>query len=109
MSEQQKEVVRKQRQKYDQQFKLDAVKLVIDGNRSVNDVARSLGINAETLRLWKNTYERAHGSAGAAFPGKGHLKPEDEELRRVKRQLQQAEQERDILKKALAFFSRTEK
>ena len=109
MSDQQEGIVRKRRQKYDQQFKLDAVKLVLEGNRSINEVSRSLGISAETLRLWKNTYEREHGSARAAFPGKGHLKPEDEELRRVKRQLQQAEQERDILKKALAFFSRTEK
>src|SRR5205085_2864099 len=85
---------------HDRQFKLDAVKLVIDGDRKVGDVARSLGINVGTLRMWKWRYEQEHGIAQQAFPGKGHLAPADEEVRRLKRQLQQAEQERDILKKA---------
>jgi len=97
------------RKQHDRQFKLEAVKLVIDGDRKVGDVARSLGINAGTLRMWKWRYEQEHGIAQQAFPGKGHLAPADEEVRRLKRQLQQAEQERDILKKALAFFSRTDK
>jgi len=101
--------VKRVRARHSQQFKVDAVKLVIDEGRAVNEVARNLGISAETLRLWKKKYEQERGVAQRAFPGKGHMSPEEEELRQVKRQLQQAEQERDILKKALAFFSRTEK
>ena len=108
MSEQ-GETPRKKRTTYSQQFKVDAVKLVVEGSRPVNDVARNLGISPETLRLWKNTYERENGIVGRAFPGKGNLSPEEEELRRVKRERDQAIEERDILKKALAFFSRTEK
>jgi transposase len=104
----QEEPTRKKRTTYSQQFKLDAVKLVIEGSRSVNDVANNLGVSPGTLRLWKHTYEREHGVANRAFPGKGNLSPEEEELRRVKRERDQAIEERDILKKALAFFSRTE-
>jgi len=44
-----------------------------------------------------------------AFPGKGHLKPPDEELRRLKRKIQRVEEERDILKKALAYFAEDQK
>ena len=95
--------------RYDQQFKIDAVKLITEGGRTVNDVALKLGVNAETLRLWKKKYEQEHGVGQRAFPGKGHMSPEEEELRRLRRELQRAEEERDILKKALAFFSRTEK
>jgi transposase len=46
-------------------------------------------------------HDRVH-----AFPGKGHLKPSDEELRRVKKELNDDKEERDILKKALAIFSK---
>ena len=109
MVEQEQTGEKKQRAKHSKEFKLDAVKLVVEGGRSVNEVARSLGIHEETLRQWKNKYLKEHGNAARAFPGKGHLSPEAEELRRVTRERDQAIQERDILKKALAFFSRTER
>lgn len=105
----QEQIPRKKRGSYSQQFKIDAVKLIIEGGRGVTEVARNLGIHPETLRLWKNIYEKENGDAGRAFPGKGHQSPEEEELRKVKRERDQAIMERDILKKALAFFSRTEK
>jgi transposase len=66
-------------------------------------VARDLGIHENLLWKWKQNY-LADGDS--AFPGKGKLKPEDEELRRLKRELADAREERDILKKALAVFSR---
>jgi transposase len=93
----------KRRTKYDRQFKVDAVNLVVNGNRSVVAVARDLGIDANSLYRWKREFS-AEGSE--AFPGKGRLSPQEEELRRLRRELDQAKEDREILKKALAFFSK---
>jgi len=91
------------RRKFDSEFKQDAVRLVIDGGRTVAEVARGLGIHENLLWKWKREYLN---NGADAFPGKGRLKPEDEELRRLKRELADTREERDILKKALAVFSR---
>jgi len=93
----------KQRKRYDRQFKIDAVSLVLNGGRTVSDVARDLGIDANVLYRWKRelTLEQSE-----AFPGKGRLGPQEEELRRLRRELEQVKEDREILKKALAFFSK---
>lgn len=93
----------KKRKRFDRQFKLDAVNLVINGSRSVSEVARDLGIEENTLYRWKRDLER---EGSDAFPGKGKLSPQEEELRRLRRELEQAKEDRDILKKAVAFFSK---
>jgi transposase len=97
---------RGKRRKYDREFKVEAVKLVTGGGRGVAEVARNLGIHENLLYKWKEKYteDMAH-----AFPGKGRLKPAEEELRRMKRELAGVTQERDILKKALAIFSKEPK
>jgi len=94
------------RRKYDREFKVEAVKLVTGGGRAVAGVARNLGIHENLLYKWREKYTEdiAH-----AFPGKGRLKPAEEELRRMKRELADVTQERDILKKALAIFSKEPK
>ena len=94
------------RRKYDREFKVEAVKLVIGGGRAVAEVARNLGIHENLLYKWREKYTEdiAH-----AFPGKGRLKPDEEEVRRMKRELADVTQERDILKKALAIFSKEPK
>jgi len=94
------------RRKYDREFKVEAVKLVTGGGRTVAEVARNLGIHENLLYKWREKYteDMAH-----AFPGKGRLKPAEEELRRAKRELAGVTQERDILKKALAIFSKEPK
>ena len=94
------------RRKYDREFKVEAVKLVTGEGRAVTEVARNLGIHENLLYKWKEKYteDMAH-----AFPGKGRLKPAEEELRRMKRELADVTQERDILKKALAIFSKEPK
>ncbi len=94
------------RRKYDREFKVEAVKLVTGGGRAVAEVARNLGIHENLLYKWREKYTEdiAH-----AFPGKGRLKPAEEELRRTKRELADVTQERDILKKALAIFSKEPK
>jgi len=96
----------KKRKGYDRQFKLDAINMVVSEGRSVREVAQSLGIDTNTLYHWK----RELLSAGSeAFPGKGHMTPQEEELKRLRRELAQAQEDRDILKKALAYFSSHDK
>ena len=91
------------RRVFDKEFKWDAVKLIVEGGRNVRDVSRELGIHENVLHRWKSQYlaDREH-----AFPGKGHMKPHEEELLRLKKKVLDLEQEREILKKALAIFSK---
>ena len=91
------------RRKHRREFKLEAVKQVVEKGRSVSEVADGLGINRGVLARWK-TELAAEGAL--AFPGNGNANGVEEELRRVRRQLAIAEQERDILKKAVAFFAK---
>lgn len=93
----------KPRKKYDRQFKIDAVSMVVNGERSVASVARDLGIDANLLYRWK---QELSSEKSEAFPGKGRLGPQEEELRRLRRELEQAKEDREILKKALAYFSK---
>jgi transposase len=93
----------KKRARYDRQFKLDAVNMVVNGGRSVSEVSRDLGINPNLLHRWKRELTK---EGNDAFPGKGRLSPQEEELQRVRRELAEAKEDRDILKKALAFFSK---
>jgi transposase len=91
------------RRRFDKQFKLDALRLIQESSRSVAEIARELGLHPNVLYKWRDQLLTDHDSA---FPGKGQLKPEDEQLRRLRRELDLVKEERDILKKALAVFSR---
>jgi transposase len=91
------------RRRFDKQFKLDAVRMIESGKRSAASVARDLGIHPNVLYTWR---KQLLEDPEHAFPGKGKLKPDDEELRRLRRELENVKEERDILKKALAVFSR---
>lgn len=91
------------RKSYDQEFKISAVKMVTEGGMSASRVSRDLGINENSLYKWKKQYLEDQQNA---FPGKGRMKPEEEELRKVKKELARVTMERDILKKAIGFFSR---
>lgn len=97
---------KRQRRKFDREFKMEAVRLVAKEGRAVAEVARNLGIHENLLHRWKKLYLE---DEKYAFPGKGYLKPHDEELRRLKRELADVKEERDILKKALAIFSKRPK
>ena len=93
----------KSRRKHSREFKIEAVKQVVEKGRSVSDVAEGLGIHANMLSRWKTELE----SEGAvAFPGNGKVTGQDEEIRRLRRELSIAQQERDILKKAVGFFAK---
>ncbi len=91
------------RRKYDAQFKKETVRLMVQGGRKITDLARDMGIHANVLRKWRQQYLK---NSEHAFPGIGRLKPEDEEIRRLKKELTDVREERDILKKALAIFSK---
>ena len=94
---------RKPRIRPDKVFKRDAIRLVLEENRSVSETARDLGIHANTLHRWVKEYR---DSGEDAFPGHGRLLPQDAELRQLRKKLEQVTEERDILKKAMAVFSR---
>jgi transposase len=91
------------RQRFDKQFKLDALRMIQDSERPLAEIARELGIHPNVLYRWRN---QLLADPDQAFPGKGKLRPDDDELRRLRRELDVVKEERDILKKALAVFSR---
>lgn len=91
------------RKTYDNEFKLSAVKMIVEGGMSVSRISKDLGVNENSLYKWKRDYLTDQQNA---FPGKGRMKPEDEELRKLKKELHIVKMERDILKKAIAFFAK---
>jgi transposase len=90
------------RRKFSQEFKKEAVRLAREDGRSSKEVAEDLGIRADMLRRWVREFEIEREDA---FRGSGVLRSEEDELRRVKRELARVKEERDILKKAVAIFS----
>jgi transposase len=92
--------------KYDRDFRISAVKLVIEEGRRVREVADNLGIHENLLRKWREKYLLDPSNA---FPGKGHMKPADEELYKLRKELANVTMERDILKKAMGVMSRMSK
>ena len=91
------------RRRFTREFKEAAVVMALEGGRSVRDVARDLGIHENMLHRWKQEYL---GDEKDAFPGSGNLKQSDEDILKLKRRVAELEQEREILKKALAIFSK---
>ena len=91
------------RRTYTDEFKVDAVKLVTEQGYSVAEAARSLRVSENLLRSWKTSFQ-ANGDQ--AFPGKGRLPAVEEALRRLRADNKRLAMERDILKKAAAFFAR---
>ena len=92
----------KKRRQYTKEFKIVAVRLIVDEGRPISDVARELGIGENLLHRWKKKYEEGKIDP---FPGQGRLSPEDEELRQLRRGNRRLRMERDILIKAVAIFS----
>ena len=94
------------RRKFSREFKIEAVRLVTEGGQSIAETARELGVNASLLGRWK---QQLTENVDEAFPGKGRMKPLEEEVRRLQRELKQTRQERDFLKRATAYFARESK
>jgi transposase len=91
---------------YSAEFKHEAVKRYEQSGKPLTVVAQELGVKPTTMQGWVNKYRN---SPEAPFPGSGHLKPEDEKLRKLERENRELKEEIEILKKAAAYFARYQK
>jgi len=88
--------------RFDKEFKIEAVRLAVEPGNTQSKIERDLGISQGIISRWKRELRK---DGDQAFPGKGRLKPDDDEMRRLKRENERLRTERDILKKAVAIFS----
>jgi transposase len=91
------------RRQFTREFKIEAVRLVRDRGVSVAQASRDLGVHENVIRKWMKEFA---ADPGQAFPGQGHMKPVEAELERLRREVQKLKAERDILKKAAAYFAK---
>ena len=91
------------RRVFSREFKIEAVKLVTQQEYSVSQAAESLGIGTGLLRRWREKFAE---QGQEAFQGKGKLTATDEEMRKLREECRRLRMERDILKKATAFFAK---
>ena len=97
--------MQKEQRTFTRECKQEAVQLVRSSNKSQAQIVRDLGIADSTLHQWCKQFSE-HGEQ--AFPGSGHQTPQEEEMRHLRRENELLRQERDILKKAIGIFSRTQ-
>ena len=91
------------RRQYTREFKLEAVRLIKERGVSVIQVARDLDVGEGLLRRWAR---EVSGDPQHSFPGQGQMKPEQMEIERLRREVSKLKAERDIPKKAAAYFAR---
>jgi transposase len=91
------------RRSFSREFKLEAVRLVSACGLTVAQAARDLDLHENVLRKWMKQYREdpAH-----AFPGAGQMKPEQAEIAQLKKEIRKLKAERDIQKKAAAYFAK---
>jgi len=96
------------RRYYSEEFKREAVELSLNSDKTIKAVAEDLGTSPYNLSRWIREYTK---KGDLSFPGKGKQKltPEQEEVQRLKKELKETQIERDILKKAVAIFSKKPK
>ena len=91
------------RRSFSREFKVEAVRLVRDRSVSVAQAARDLDVHENVLRKWVKDFE---ADPAQSFPGNGRMKPEQLEIERLRREVVRLKAERDILKKAAAYFAK---
>jgi transposase len=87
--------------RYDKEFKINAINLCLSSNKGYVEISKDLGVPTSTLHSWVEAHQK---DGIEAFPGKGRLKPSDEEVAYLRKELAHVREERDILKKALGIF-----
>jgi transposase len=92
-----------QRRKFGREFKVEAVRLIRERGVSVAQAARDLDVHETVLHRW---VKQVAADPKHAFPGQGQLRPEQAEIDRLRKEVARLRAERDILKKATAFFAR---
>ncbi|SFM55370.1 transposase [Paenibacillus sp. 1_12] len=95
-----------QRKKFDKAFKEQVVLRILAGETTFVDAAKELDVHYTTVRDWVKFYKQ---DGDSAFPGSGNLKAEDDEIRKLRKQLVDLKEENDILKKAAAYFAKNQK
>lgn len=88
------------------EFKKDIVKLYLSGDRTCPSLANELGLHENTVYKWIQQYK---SDPEQSFPGSGHLKAEEEELRKAQRKIKSLEEEIAILKQAAVYFAKNSK
>lgn len=92
--------------RYDKNFKIEVVRRAKEKGKNVTELANELGIHENTIYKWMRELKKDKENA---FPGSGKLKPDDEELRRLKRENENLKQEIEILKNAAVYFAKLQK
>ncbi|MBU8920263.1 MAG: transposase [Bacteroidales bacterium] len=95
--------MRSSKKRYDAEFKRGAVRLADNSEKGDSAIERELGLYQGAIRIWRKALR---SDPVDAFPGTGHMKPAEEEMRSLRRELEEVRQERDILKKAMAIFTK---
>ena len=91
-----------ERRKFTPEFKLEVVRQLVEGEKSVRQLSQELDIRRALLQRWQQEYL---ADPGSAFPGNGRQSSDEAELAELRRQVRRLTAERDILKKAIAIFS----
>ena len=92
-----------ERRKFTREFKLEAVRLIKERGVGYGQASEDLGVHQSQLRTWVKAFA---DDPAQAFPGHGQMKPEQAEIARLKHEVNKLKAERDILKKAAAYFAR---
>ena len=92
-----------ERRKFTREFKLEAIRLIRERGVSYVQAAQDLGVHQSVLRNWVKAFA---DDPQHAFPGQGQMKPEQAEIALLRRELTKLKAERDILKKAAAYFAK---
>jgi len=93
------------RPRYEREFKIEIARQVAEGKRSVRSMAGEIGVHENTIYKWVNQYK---DDPDQAFPGSGHMKPEEEELYKAKRRIRELEEDVEILKKFAAYLAKND-
>ena len=93
------------RRTYSREFKIEAAKLSYNSDKPVEEIAQDLGVSQSSLNRWRQEYR---ADPDQAFPGNGQMKERDAEVARLKKELREARMENEILKKAVAIFTRSQ-
>ena len=88
---------------YSREFKLETLQLLSSSGKTKADLERELGLYPGQIHLWEKAFSRKEHNVEQAFPGTGHQSDAEAEVHRLKRELEIVRQERDILKKAIAY------